>query len=184
MSPATRVGRRRGAHRVASASAVLAALALPLLSGPAALAQTTPPPACSSSLLSSFDYSQVKHTTKYVTVVYVNTAPYVCSLKGYPDVVMFGSSGPLRATQRDVDPSSNRMVILPPNGEAGYVLWFVDVPVAGVDPPTGCPRATELHSTIATSGPADLTSQYAVRFALCNGATFKVTALQHGVPKP
>ncbi len=183
MSPATRVGRRRGAPRVASVSLVLATLAVPLIGSVPAAAQT-PPPACSSSHLSSFDYAQVKRTTKYVTVVYVNTSPMVCVLRGYPDVVMFGPRGPIHSTQRDVFPASNKTVVLPPNGEAGFVLWFRDVPLAGVDPATGCARALNLHATIATSGPADLTVQYAVNLALCDDAHFLVTALQHGVPKP
>ena len=162
---------------------MLATLAVPLLGAAPASAQPLPP-ACSSSHLSSFDYAQVKHATKYVTVVYVNTAPDVCVLRGYPDIVMFGPRGPIKSTQRNVFPASNRSVVLPPNGEAGFVLWFRDVPLPGVDPVGGCARAVNLHATIATSGPADLTVQLPVNLALCNDAHFLVSALQHGVPKP
>jgi Domain of unknown function (DUF4232) len=183
MLAGTRVSSRGGARRVASAAAVLAGLAVPLI-GAAGLGAAALPPACSSSHLSSFEYAQTRHTTKYVTVVYVNTADVVCTLRGYPDIVMFGASGPLGSTQRDVYPASNRTVVLPPNGEAGFVLWFLDAPVGGVDPPAGCARATNMHVTLATSGPADLTNQFPVSLPLCNGGSFKVTALQHGVPRP
>ena len=164
---------------------MLAALAVPLIGTVPAPASAQPlPPACSSTHLSSFDYAQVKRTTKYVTVVYVNTSPDVCVLRGYPDIVMFGARGPIHSFQRNVFPASNKTVVLPPNGEAGFVLWFRDVPLAGVDPTTGCARALTLHATIVTSGPADLTVQFPVNLALCNAAHVLVTALQHGVPKP
>jgi hypothetical protein len=181
MSPVQSAAWRSGGRRLLLTTSLALTLLTAWSHGPAGSAPT--PPACSPTHLAPFEYVQMVHNTTQVTVNFVNDFHAVCVLRGYPSVSLFDSTGRLHTSAVHAARTLNKVVTLPPNGSAGFVMWFTNQPVADVDPVDGCPRASHMLVTITTSLHATLTSPFMINTALCDGGVVHVTPLQHGVPQ-